>query len=231
MEPLVVTIPHELGKEEAVRRVRPALGKASSSFRAACRGGDVGGRPDEFRVRALGQVASGSVEVGDRSVRLEVTLPWLLHKFARNRAAHRAGTRPYPVGEEMDLGRERKSGVRSGDGRRLVESSGVASFAAPKDRRNQTGGKRKLRPSGMLRANDVPPRGRNRGRIRAVGRAPAPRDTQFVLPSKLPRGPLSSVFPRLNFQRVQPLHLSDFQSERQLNCVSKCAVVSALNSC
>ena len=31
-EPLVVRIPHELGKEEALRRVKPALGKASSSF-------------------------------------------------------------------------------------------------------------------------------------------------------------------------------------------------------
>ena len=31
-EPLVVRIPHKLGKEEALRRVKPALGKASSSF-------------------------------------------------------------------------------------------------------------------------------------------------------------------------------------------------------
>jgi hypothetical protein len=36
----------------------------------------------DFRVRALGQAAAGSVEVGDASVRLEVTLPWLLHGFA-----------------------------------------------------------------------------------------------------------------------------------------------------
>jgi hypothetical protein len=32
-------------------------------------------------VRALGQVAAGNVQVGEDSVRLEVTLPWLLHKF------------------------------------------------------------------------------------------------------------------------------------------------------
>jgi hypothetical protein len=31
-EPLVVKLPHELGKEEALRRVKPALGKTSSSF-------------------------------------------------------------------------------------------------------------------------------------------------------------------------------------------------------
>jgi hypothetical protein len=35
----------------------------------------------DFRIRALVQVAAGNVEVGDDSVRLEVTLPWLLHKF------------------------------------------------------------------------------------------------------------------------------------------------------
>ena len=31
-EPLIVKIPHKLGKEEALRRIKPALGKASSSF-------------------------------------------------------------------------------------------------------------------------------------------------------------------------------------------------------
>ena len=35
----------------------------------------------DFRVRAIGQVAAGSVQVGENDVRLEVTLPWLLHKF------------------------------------------------------------------------------------------------------------------------------------------------------
>jgi hypothetical protein len=30
-EPLIVKIPHKLGKEEALRRIKPALGKASSS--------------------------------------------------------------------------------------------------------------------------------------------------------------------------------------------------------
>ena len=35
----------------------------------------------DFRVRALGQVAAGNVQVGDDHVRLELTLPWLLHKF------------------------------------------------------------------------------------------------------------------------------------------------------
>jgi hypothetical protein len=33
-----------------------------------------------FRVRALGQVAAGWVDVADDHVQLEVTLPWLLHR-------------------------------------------------------------------------------------------------------------------------------------------------------
>jgi hypothetical protein len=30
--PLIVTIPHKLGKDEALRRIKPALSNASSSF-------------------------------------------------------------------------------------------------------------------------------------------------------------------------------------------------------
>ena len=36
-----------------------------------------------FRVRALGQVASGTVDAADDNVRLEITLPLLLQKFAQ----------------------------------------------------------------------------------------------------------------------------------------------------
>ncbi len=35
-----------------------------------------------FRIRALGQAASGHIDVADDHVRLEVTLPWLLQRFA-----------------------------------------------------------------------------------------------------------------------------------------------------
>ena len=36
-----------------------------------------------FRVRALGQAASGHLDVADDHVLLEVTLPWLLQRFAQ----------------------------------------------------------------------------------------------------------------------------------------------------
>ena len=83
-EPLIVTISHKLGKEEALRRLKPALGKASSTFPVLVIEEEIWSRDRmSFRVRALGQVAAGTVEVGDEQVRLEVTLPWLLHKFAQ----------------------------------------------------------------------------------------------------------------------------------------------------
>jgi hypothetical protein len=81
--PLVVSIPHRLGREEACRRLKTGLTRAASSVPVL--------KVDEerwdgdrmiFRVRALGQAASGHVDVEDDHVRVEVTLPWLLQRFA-----------------------------------------------------------------------------------------------------------------------------------------------------
>jgi hypothetical protein len=81
--PLVVSIPHRLGREEATRRLKVGLTRAASSIPVL--------KVDEerwddsrmiFRVRALGQVASGHLDVADDHVRVEVTLPWLLQRFA-----------------------------------------------------------------------------------------------------------------------------------------------------
>jgi len=81
-EPLVITVSHTLGKEEALRRIKPALGKASEAFPLLKVEEELwtGDRLD-FRVQALGQVATGNVQVADENVRLEVALPWLLRKF------------------------------------------------------------------------------------------------------------------------------------------------------
>jgi putative polyhydroxyalkanoic acid system protein len=81
--PLVVSIPHQLGREEATRRLKAGLTRAASSLPVL--------KVDEerwqdnrmiFRVRALGQGASGHLDVADDHVRLEVALPWLLQRFA-----------------------------------------------------------------------------------------------------------------------------------------------------
>ena len=82
--PLLVSIPHHLGREEAMRRLKGGLTRAAASFPVL--------KVDEerweddrmiFRVRALGQAASGHIVVADDHVQLEVTLPWLLQRFAQ----------------------------------------------------------------------------------------------------------------------------------------------------
>src|SRR3954471_8440789 len=86
--PLVISIPHRLGREEARRRLQSGLTRAAASVPVL--------RVDEetwsgdrmiFRVRALGQTAAGHVEVEDDHVRVEVRLPWLLHRFAATATA------------------------------------------------------------------------------------------------------------------------------------------------
>ena len=81
--PLVVSIPHQLGREEATRRLKGGLARATSGIPVLHVDEERwdGDRMD-FRVRALGQVAAGHVDVADDHVRLEVTLPWLLQRFA-----------------------------------------------------------------------------------------------------------------------------------------------------
>ena len=82
--PLIVSIPHSLGKAEAQRRLQGGMGQLKTSL------GDkltsiedtwTGDRMD-FKVGALGQNVSGHLQVMDDSVRLEVVLPWVLQVFA-----------------------------------------------------------------------------------------------------------------------------------------------------
>lgn len=82
--PLVVSIPHSLGREEAARRLKSGLREVPAAFhRVLVIEEDVWtGDQLRFRVKALGQTASGTIEVADDHVRLTVTLPWLLAQLA-----------------------------------------------------------------------------------------------------------------------------------------------------
>jgi hypothetical protein len=83
-KPLIVSIPHSLGKEEALRRLRPGLSQAAAAFPVLnVEEESWQGERMNFRIRALGQSAAGLVEVGEEQIRLEVTLPWLLQRFAQ----------------------------------------------------------------------------------------------------------------------------------------------------
>ena len=78
--PLVVSIPHRLGKQEAVRRLKTGLGQARTNFGHLMSVDEEVWNGDclTFRVRALGQSANGTIAVAEDHLRLEVSLPLLL---------------------------------------------------------------------------------------------------------------------------------------------------------
>jgi hypothetical protein len=82
-EPLVVTVSHSLGKAEAINRLKGGLARAANTLPMFKLDEEVwtGDRMD-FKLRAMGHEAFGSVDVAEDNVRIEITLPWLLQRFA-----------------------------------------------------------------------------------------------------------------------------------------------------
>jgi hypothetical protein len=79
-EPLVISIPHRLGRQEArhrldsgINRLRPELAQYVSTL-------DIDWQGDRlnFRAQALAQTITGRLDVLDDSIRLEIDLPWML---------------------------------------------------------------------------------------------------------------------------------------------------------
>ncbi len=101
-EPLVVIIPHRLGKDEALRRIKDGVGRARGEFASLLTFEQDTWSGDRmiFGVKAFGQRATGFVDVTEHVVRVEVTLPWLLAKFAH--AAQRV------IGQKTQLMLEKK---------------------------------------------------------------------------------------------------------------------------
>jgi hypothetical protein len=81
---IVVSIPHRLGREEAARRIQAGLGHARANYSAFLKIHEETWTDHHlaFNIRAVGQTASGVIDVADDHVRLEVTLPWLLARLA-----------------------------------------------------------------------------------------------------------------------------------------------------
>jgi putative polyhydroxyalkanoate system protein len=82
-KPVVVSIPHELGRTEARRRIAEGVGQLTSQIGAV---GELNqsweGDVLRFSLKAVGQTVSGSIDVGDREVRLEVLLPGIFAMIA-----------------------------------------------------------------------------------------------------------------------------------------------------
>ena len=83
-KPLVVSIPHHLGKDEAVRRLKSGMAGVRTNYSHLFNIQDETWTGDQlaFRVSALAQTISGTIDVADDHVTLQVVLPWLLAKLA-----------------------------------------------------------------------------------------------------------------------------------------------------
>jgi hypothetical protein len=72
------------GRQEAARRIRSGFERAGSQFADILRISQQAWSGDRliFQASALGQQAAGRIDVLEDSVRIEVTLPWVLGRIA-----------------------------------------------------------------------------------------------------------------------------------------------------
>ena len=88
-QPFIVSIPHKLGKDEAVRRLKAGLGSVKNQYGQMLQVNEEIWSGDRlaFSITALKQNASGTIDVAEDHVKLEVTLPWLLAGLAHGAQA------------------------------------------------------------------------------------------------------------------------------------------------
>jgi putative polyhydroxyalkanoic acid system protein len=110
--PLVVSIPHQLGKEEALRRLKSGFGRARTTFgeKLAVIEENWSGDHLDFRAGILGQTTTGTIDVAEDHVRVEVQLPWLLGMLAEQ-------VRPF-IERQGHLMLEKPGGQEPGSGKR-----------------------------------------------------------------------------------------------------------------
>jgi hypothetical protein len=96
-ETLTVLIPHHLGQDEAVRRIKGGLDHVEQQFRSVFQVQEQTwtGSTLQFKVRAIGQSISGTIDVQDRQVKLDIVLPWIIARLAAaiRRVAQSQGTK------------------------------------------------------------------------------------------------------------------------------------------
>jgi hypothetical protein len=89
-KPLVADIPHELGRREARNRLERGVGQIRAHIAPYASSIEDHWTDDRlnFRIAALGQALSGSIEIFEDLVRIEIALPGFLG-FIGNRIAGR----------------------------------------------------------------------------------------------------------------------------------------------
>jgi hypothetical protein len=84
-KPITITIPHQLGRAEAQRRIAAGFSNIGQSFgpqAAKALKTDWQGDRMDFKVAAMGQAVTGHVEVTDAAVAMQVLLPGALALMA-----------------------------------------------------------------------------------------------------------------------------------------------------
>jgi len=79
-QPLLVSIPHKLGQQEARRRLDSGIGRLRSELSALLSGLDYHWEGDtlNFVASAMWQRITGRIEVLDDVVHVEIDLPWIM---------------------------------------------------------------------------------------------------------------------------------------------------------
>lgn len=82
--PVTVSIPHKLGREEAVRRLKSGLSRMANNLGGIIKIEQEVWNGDQltFQMQGLGQSAAGTIDVREDSLLIVVSLPWLLAKIA-----------------------------------------------------------------------------------------------------------------------------------------------------
>jgi Putative polyhydroxyalkanoic acid system protein (PHA_gran_rgn) len=79
-EPLTVSIPHKLGRQEAKRRLDSGINRIGPELAGLVSTLDYNWDGDDlnFRAVAMWQTITGRIEVLEETVRIEIDLPWMM---------------------------------------------------------------------------------------------------------------------------------------------------------
>jgi len=83
-KPIVVSVPHRLGREEAARRLKSGLERMRTGFagQMSVLQENWSGDHLDLQIAMLGQTTNGAIDVADDHIRISVELPWLLGMVA-----------------------------------------------------------------------------------------------------------------------------------------------------